>query len=112
MSSSSSTRHLSIASAKEDLLALQRAGKTLRIQSPVIRQWPWDNGVPLEEGSLVVAMKEKMSSAVQGENFVDMALVSLRLTHHVVTKSDNEHPEICICHGQLRPGGFLPTCRS
>lgn len=77
MSASSSTLDMSTTTAKDDLLALQVAGKTLRVQSPVIRQWPWVNGMPLEDGSLLVRMTETMSPALNGEDFVPMALVSV-----------------------------------
>ena len=64
----------SISSSSKDVLP---AGNSIRVNAPVIQEWPWENGLPLEHGSMELRLQESLAS--QGERqdpaFVDLVLV-------------------------------------
>jgi hypothetical protein len=70
----------------QQLLALRETGKSIRLQSPVIQQWPWDNGMPLQHGLMGERMRLSLASTSHEPAFVAMVLVS-HLPHKIDSSS-------------------------
>jgi hypothetical protein len=51
---------------------------SIRINAPVVQEWPWENGLPLEHGSMASSLQNslRLNSTQQEQDFVDMVLVS------------------------------------
>jgi hypothetical protein len=58
------------------LAAFRDSGKMIRLQSPVLQQWPWDNGIPLEAGLMGERMRHSFNIPAREPVFVAMVLVS------------------------------------
>jgi hypothetical protein len=52
----------------------QASGKLIR-DTPVMAQWPWSNGIPLEQGSLADAVRRNIDGQWIGSVFGDATVV-------------------------------------
>lgn len=66
--------HMSPPVLLNQLSALRREGNKIRTSAPVIQQWPWENGIVLERGSMTAKMRESMTT--RDGAFEIMVLVS------------------------------------
>jgi len=66
--------HVSKLSLLNEISSVRCAGDILRNRAPLIQQWPWENGIVLQRGS----MAEKMREGINDETgaFELMVLVS------------------------------------
>ena len=64
-----------------DISTIQREGHLLRVKSPVIKQWPWDIGMPLEHGSMAPHLQEHLGPVPQPSEFKSLVVVSAVLSH-------------------------------
>jgi hypothetical protein len=71
---------IDIKNLEKDLTALQKSRALIRTQSPVLLQWPWENGIALERGS----MRERLELCLQGSprdsRLIEMVTVSFTLS--------------------------------
>ena len=61
----------------KQVVDFRKTGKSMRLQSPVLQQWPWDNGMPLQHGLMGERMRQLLSTSDHEPVFVAMVLVSL-----------------------------------
>lgn len=55
--------HASTSMLLAQVTQLHQSHQVIRNKSPVIQQWPWDNGIPLQHGSMVSYLKERLGEA-------------------------------------------------
>jgi hypothetical protein len=60
----------------KDLESMWLAGEIIREHSPVIQQWPWENGIVLEHGLMEVKLRRELSGSDHDPSLVSMVLVS------------------------------------
>jgi hypothetical protein len=72
---------------------------SIRLNAPVVQEWPWENGLPLEHGSMESSLRKSLwlSETPQEQEFVDMVLVRcicyISYIFHLLI--DKSHAEIC-----------------
>ena len=66
---------LSIVDLEKQISTLAKEGDTIREKTPVIRQWPWVNGIPLHHGSMKAYLSNHLESETQIDEFKDLILV-------------------------------------
>ena len=59
----------------EQVAAFESAGVIVRNNSPVILQWPWENGVPLAHGSMAQRLKEVPDQKILRAGVRDLVMV-------------------------------------
>lgn len=52
----------------QQLTSLRRSGKVVRTQSAAIKQWPWQNGIVLHDGSMAEYLKEHVLSEQRSDD--------------------------------------------
>ena len=64
---------------------------SIRVNAPVVQEWPWENGLPLEHGSMESMLRKSLgvhsSDEPEEPALVEMVLVSLAL--HVILLGTN-----------------------
>lgn len=60
----------------KQVVEFRKTGNSMRLQSPVLQQWPWDNGLPLQHGLMGERMRQLLSTTDHEPVFVAMVLVS------------------------------------
>ena len=76
MSSQSIELHQKSARLLSQLVTFRQSGQMIRLQSPVLQQWPWENGILLEHGLMAERMRCSLSMSECEPAFVVMVLVS------------------------------------
>jgi hypothetical protein len=65
--------HSSSVALLNEISNVKRSGELIRNRSPVLRQWPWENGIALERGSMANAFQRIMTG--EAETYEQMVLV-------------------------------------
>jgi hypothetical protein len=59
------------------LAELKESGLIVRNSTAVIKQWPWENGIPLQHGSMADTMKDALLDSIHDRELINMVLVCL-----------------------------------
>lgn len=73
------------ASSSSQPLDTQSSGISIRENAPVIQQWPWENGLPLQHGSMESSLRSSLDGTGQEPDFVTMVLVGFQLFKTIIT---------------------------
>lgn len=76
MTSTSNTSIQKRSDILKQMAEFQKTGNAMRLQSPLLQQWPWDNGMPLQHGLMGERMRQLLSTSDHEPVFVAMVLVS------------------------------------
>jgi len=97
-------------SLTNDLETLAVTGETIREHSPVIQQWPWENGIILEHGSMERKLSNELSGSEQDPSLVSMVLVNFYV-HCMFNFFYLPSSEIRSSPGRFRPRRCVPAHR-
>jgi hypothetical protein len=67
---------LTIRELETQIQSSELAGLHFRTHSNVLKQWPWENGLPLQHGAMATCLAEMIRDTDQEDQFVDLVLVS------------------------------------
>jgi hypothetical protein len=59
------------------LAEMKETGLTVRNSAAVIKQWPWENGIPLQHGSMADTMRDALLESIHDRELINMVLVRL-----------------------------------
>jgi hypothetical protein len=59
------------------LTALQRSREIIRTNAPLLLQWPWENGIALEHGSMRQRLETTLQDSPHDPRLVEMVTVSI-----------------------------------
>jgi hypothetical protein len=90
---------MSLHSLEEEIEDVKKSGSLIRLEAPLLQHWPWDNGIPLEHGSMRPHLEKALEGREDQGDMVELVLVSLlvcKLLYHSLTLYPME--EICWGH--------------
>jgi hypothetical protein len=61
---------------EDEIAAFKQSGTLIRTQAPVLLQWPWQNGIALEHGSMRGRLEKSLAGSSRDHRLVDMVTVS------------------------------------
>src|ERR1700677_1827225 len=67
-----------ITELESQVRCLQDTGSIIRLTAPVVRLWPWENGVILHPGSLAELLHKELKNLLEDSNICEMIIVSTR----------------------------------
>jgi hypothetical protein len=83
----------------DQISLLRRSGDKIRTRAPLIQQWPWENGIALEHGSMSSRMQQNSTGRVLN-TFETMVLVSSAISDYSIPGTSTL-VEICQCPGLI-----------
>ena len=70
---------------------LAQEGQTIRESTPLIQDWPWSNGIPLNSGDMEEYLRGHLGNEVESNEINEMVLVRLgNSLCHTVTVTQRE----------------------
>src|ERR1700677_2231872 len=57
------------------IATVQWNNTTIRVQTPVLQQWPWENGIPLEHGLMAEKLRQQLEHSHHADDIVEIVLV-------------------------------------
>ena len=79
---------MSLHSLEEEIEDVKKSGSLIRLEAPLLQHWPWDNGIPLEHGSMRPHLEKALEGREDQGDMVELVLVSLlvcKLLYHSLT---------------------------
>jgi len=71
-----SKKNMSVDSLEAEIEVVKKSGSLIRVEVPLLQHWPWDNGIPLEHGSMQPHLQKALEGRQDQGDMVDLLLVS------------------------------------